>query len=296
MMALNLFQLFRGEWLKIAGNRWVVIFLIWIFPAAMLLVGVAAILFALLTEDFREAQRLTGVAPWNESLLSTWDIVNNQIGRWVILAFTANIFAGEYTHGTWKNLIIHRRRVTLIINKFVTLAVFVTAAFVAVSIINGIASGILASILDIDYGLSNAGAVMGEFIKDYLLQMFITLTGTFIVASFAALAAMITRNVLASVIVGVIINMVETVGVVFFFGLVDWLLKINLFELYRYLPTYSLENINSWIGFSRGLDTSFAGQEYIAPSLEMSLLVVVLWAFGLVALTAYLFQRQDISS
>lgn len=289
-------NLFYGEWRKITGNRWVTAFLIWIFPASMALLAVGAIVIALLSEDFRTAQRLAGVAPWHESLLETWLLVNNQVGRWVILAFTANIFAGEYQHGTWKNLTIHRRRETLILNKFVTLAVFVTFAFLLVSIMNGIGSGILAAILDINYGLSAAGDVAGDFLREYALQMFTTLTGVFIIAAFAALAAMITKNILASVIVGIIINIAETVGIIFFFGLVKWLLKIDLFGLYIYLPTFNLENIGSWIRTNTPLPIMFEDQAYTAPTLAGSLLIVALWAFGLVAVTAYLFRRQDITT
>lgn len=289
-------SLFHAEWQKITGNRWVTSFLIWIFPVATLFIAGGAVVVALLSEDYRSALRATGVYPWDKSLLTTWPIVNNYFGRWIILAFTANIFAGEYQHGTWKNLTIHRQRPALIVNKFVALAVFVTFAFTLVSLINGIGSGILANIVGVDYGLSTAGDVMGDFLREYGINMFTTLAGTFVVAAFAALAAMITKNILASVIVGIIFNIAETVGIIFFFGLVNWILKINLFGLYIYLPTYNLENIASWIRADSGLPATFAEHTYTAPTLAGSLFIIAAWAFGLVAVTAYLFQRQDITT
>jgi hypothetical protein len=40
-------DMFRAEWLKIAGNRWVAGCLVWIFPiGAAVLVVVAALIFA----------------------------------------------------------------------------------------------------------------------------------------------------------------------------------------------------------------------------------------------------------
>ena len=181
-----MYQLFRAEWEKIAGNRWNTAFFIWIFPAGVSLFVLGAIFFALGSSEFREA---VPIGHWDVNFLLTWNVTNTPFARWAILAFTAFVFVAEYKSGTWKNLTILRPRSVLILNKFMTLTAYVTLAFMMMSVIHGIGAGIVADIVGTDYGLATMGDKMGGFLEDYALQMFLALTGTFIMAAFAALAA-----------------------------------------------------------------------------------------------------------
>ena len=291
-----MYQLFRAEWEKIAGNRWNTAFFIWIFPTGITLFVVGAIMLTLFSSDFRDGQVESGIANWDENFLMTWDVVNFPVARWVILAFTAFVFAGEYKSGTWKNLTILRPRIMLIVNKFITLAIFVTFALVLMSVIHGIGAGIVAGMLDIDYGLSTIGEKMGTFLGDYSLQMFIALTGTFIMASFAAMAAMITKNNIASIAVAAGINFVEGGLILVLFGLIDWLFNIALYPIYHYLPTYNLLNITWWIENGQGINTELGGTVLTAPTLAGSAVIILCWVVGLVGMTTYFFNRQDITS
>lgn len=283
--------MFYGEWQKIAGNRWAVSFLIWIFPAAALLVMTGAVLLALFSQDFRTAQLELGINPWNVTLIESWQPVSNEFGRWIIIAFAAFVFAGEYQHGTWKNLITRRSRIRLILNKFLTFSVFVLVAMLLMSIILGIGPGIVAAILGIDYGLGSAGDVMGEFLRDYILQMFVVLTIAFIAACYAAIAAMYTKNVLSSVILGVLLTIAEN-GLLAFIGLIQWLFNIDLLFIYQFTPTYNLANISSWI--TSGVGHGVFGDQLPILSLEQSLLIMVVLVAGLISLAVFAFQRQDI--
>lgn len=283
--------MFYGEWQKIAGNRWAVSFLIWIFPAAALLVMTGAVLLALFSQDFRTAQLELGINPWNVTLIESWQPVSNEFGRWIIIAFAAFVFAGEYQHGTWKNLITRRSRIRLILNKFLTFSVFVLVAMLLMSIILGIGPGIVAAILGIDYGLGSAGDVMGEFLRDYILQMFVVLTIAFIAACYAAIAAMYTKNVLSSVILGVLLTIAEN-GLLAFIGLIQWLFNIDLLFIYQFTPTYNLANISSWI--TSGVGHGVFGDHLPILSLEQSLLIMVVLVIGLISLAVFAFQRQDI--
>jgi hypothetical protein len=289
-------SLFRGEWLKIAGNRWATSFLMWIFPVGMAIISFIAILLALFSDDYAESQRLLGIDPWNETMLSTWQVINNIVGRWIIIAFTAVVFATEYRHGTWKNLITRRSRVTLIVNKYVTVSVFVTVAAVLFSVVAFLGAGAVAVILDIDYGLSNFGDVLPQFLEDYGLQMFTTLAATFISATFAAFAAMLAKNIMASVIVGILLYMLEYVGFFILMGLLSGFLNIDISPVYQFLPSYNLDNITSWVVNGEGLLVSLLEQDYTAHPLGLSLLIVAVWVVLMVSLTVYAFYRQDIST
>lgn len=290
-------SMFRAEWLKISGNRWTVAFLIWVFPIGALILMASAVLIALLSPGFRTEQQMMGIDPWHITLVKAWEIINNPIiGRPAILIFTAIVFAGEYQNGTWKNLIPLRTRVALILNKFVTLAVFITLSFVLMTMIVGVGTGIVAAVMDMDYGLGTVGPVMGDFLGEYFLQMFYVLTSTFIVSCFAALAAMLTRSVVAASIVAILAYFFETLGVILFFLLVDLVTGLELYQIYRFLPSFNLENIMSWARSGDGLPFVIGEVDYGVLSLEASILIVIAWAVALIALTIWRFQRQDITT
>lgn len=290
-------SMFRAEWLKISGNRWTVAFLIWVFPIGALILMASAVLIALLSPGFRAEQQMLGIDPWYITLVKAWEIINNPvIGRPVILIFTAIVFAGEYQNGTWKNLIPLRTRVALILNKFVTLAVFITVSFVLMTIIVTIGTGVVAAVLDIDYGLGSAGPVVSDFLGQYFLQMFYVMMSTFIVSCFAALAAMMTRSVVAASIVAMIAYFFEALGVILFFLLVDLVTGLKLYGVYRFLPSFNLENIMSWVREDKGLLFVIGEVDYGIMSLAGSLLIVIAWVVALIALTIWRFQRQDITT
>jgi hypothetical protein len=284
-------SLFRAEWEKIAGNRWAVAFLVWIFPMGMLVFLGGVIVITLLSEDFRAAQTTLGIAPWNVTILDTWKFLNTEMMRYVIVIFSAIVFAGEYQYGTWKNLIPRRSRLVLILNKLLILGVFVTIAFVATTIISGIGTGIVAGMLGINYGPFD-GETIRQFAGEYLFQMVITLSASLIAATYAAIAAMITRNIVASGIVGILITLAEQATLVLIW-LIYTLLKINALLLYQLTPGYNLANISTWVQFN----TAYQPISALKPlSLASSVTIVALIAVGLIGLTVYLFRRQDITT
>lgn len=286
--------MFYAEWQKITGNRWVTAFLIWIFPISALFIMAGALLFALLSNDFVRAQQQLGILPWHETMVNAWQFVNNELGRWIIVAFTAFVFAGEYTNGTWKNLTTRRTRLRLIANKFITTGVFVVSALVLMTVILTIGTGLVAGVIEVDYGLSDAGRVLGDFLGEYLTQTFLVLSITLIAASYAALAAMVTKNVFASVIVGVLVTVGES-GVLVLIALARGLLNIDLMWFYQLTPSFNLANISNWINNNAPF-VPFNPDEMATYSLETSLLLVVLWAAVFISLTFFLFYRQDIST
>lgn len=54
--------------------------------------------------------------------LLPWTVINSIITRMILVAFAADVFAGEYQRSMWKNLLPRRRRTTYILMKFFTMS------------------------------------------------------------------------------------------------------------------------------------------------------------------------------
>jgi hypothetical protein len=286
-------SLFRSEWMKIAGNRRSTALLMWVFPVVSLIIVVLTILMALLSEGYRMVLAASEPTPWTSAFMFWWEVFNSQFGRLVMLPFTAIVFAGEYQYGTWRNLIPLRRRSSLILNKFLVLGAFVVASFTATSLIFGFGAGvILQEIAGVNYGPPLTGPVLAEFAGDYTLQMAITFTITLISAGYTALAAIYTGNILASVLIGVMFNLVEY-GILIPIAMARAWLDVDLTWLYQLTPGYNLANISSWVTQGGGFSMF---ETLPAFSLPLSLLVTALWIVGLMGGTVMLFRRQDITA
>jgi len=294
-------DLFRAEWLKIAGNRWVAGCLVWIFPLGALafLLVVGAIL--LLSSSARQGFRQDEAALWTEQAIGVWSFPNNPLGRLILLGFTAVVFAGEYQWGTWKNIVPRNRRFSLVVVKFAALGVFVVLAFALMSVLWALGWGVLTRIAGTPYGPRVTTDVIRDFAGDYVLAASLAFTSTIIAAGYAALAGMLTRSILGGVIVGFAVTFAENLSIVVLL-LIGWFLDIPKAVLaYRFTPGYNLLNVASWIsekapGVVRPYENGAHSEIVLSDSLEFSVLVLAVWVVGLVLLTGLLFRRQDITS
>jgi ABC-2 type transport system permease protein len=296
-------DLFRAEWLKIAGNRWVSGCLIWIFPIVAFGAVVVLALILSLSSSARDGFRNDNSPLWTESAMTVWNVPNNPVGRLILLGFTAVVFAGEYQWQTWKNIVPRNRRAPLILIKFFALGVFVVVAFLLMSLIWTLGVGLLSQIVGVSYGPKITGDVLSDFAGDYALTVGLAFTSTLIAAGYAALAAMLTRSILGGVLVGFALTFAESLSIVALI-LIGTLLEIpRIVNLYRLTPGYNLLNVASWINDKVALNMDVevkSGVKYVkyvlSDSLTFSMVVLAVWVFGLIALTAYLFRRQDITS
>ena len=239
-------NLFRAEWTKIVGNRWVAGCLVWVFPvgavAFVLVMGLIMALSSTAREGFFEAPM-----QWTEQAVAVWSIPNNPLGRLVLLGFTAVVFAGEYQWQTWKNVVPRNRRSLLILFKFLALGAFIVLAFVLMSILWTLGIGLLSQIAGVPYGPSLDGEVLADFAGDYALAAALAFTSTLIAAGYAALAGMLTRSILGGVLVGFAVTFLENLSIAGL-ALIGYLLDIpRIVHLYRLTPGYNLLNVASWI-------------------------------------------------
>jgi ABC-type transport system involved in multi-copper enzyme maturation permease subunit len=298
-------HLFRAEWRKVIGNRWVVGTLLWIFPAGTFGILAIMILIALLAPpEIRGNFGLagdTGSAPfggpisWTSAMIGAWNPPTQIYGRFILIAFTAVIFAGEYQWGTWKNVLARNRRASIIVTKFVTLGVFVVLSFTATSLIAGIGLAIPVRIAGGSYGPAVSADVLKDFLGDYFIQAFNAFAATILAANYAALAAMVTRSILGSIMAGIGMLLLEMLSL----GILSLLAYLfnapRIVALFRWTPTYNLSNIVTWVKEQEPV-FAFLTEQNTNNSPELSILVLLLWVVGLVAITTYLFQRQDITT
>jgi ABC-2 type transport system permease protein len=284
-------HLFRAEWLKIAGNRYNALLLVWIYPLSALLVLALAHL-ALLFPEARAGAALS-TANWQQTSLGVFQIVNSELGRFLFIAFAATTFAGEYQYGTWKNLIPRQQRTALILMKFVAVVAFTLFGIVLATLIAGV--------LIYTWGLA-AGATItttlttDEFVRSYLIELTVTACIVLFASGFAAIGGMITRSIIGSVVVGLLFVLGEQGVLVATMIIRQFIPSLTGILQAAFLTTnYNLANVTSWIRLERGfIYPSMSLEQITAPSLETSLLLLLVWVVVLVGGVVLLFRRQDI--
>ena len=288
-------KLFRAEWRKIVGNRWATGCMIWIFPALAVLGIALALLAAVLSSDFQTSLK-DGPATWTETAVIAWLIPINPLGRLLLIGFTAVLFAGEYQWNTWKVIVPRSQRVPLILVKFFAVAVFVVFAFALMSILLTAGIGLVSAVVGASYGPDINGDVLRDFAEDYSLNMLAAFLTTILAAGFAALAAMITRSSLGSAVIGIVVTLGENF-LVLPLSLIAGLLNADIFQhLFRFTPGYNLNRIMAFLFGEVPEGLELQSGKIIHDGQLFSEAVLVVWVVGLVALTAYLFQRQDVTN
>jgi hypothetical protein len=288
-------NLFRAEWDKIASNRITVGALVWVFPITTLVISLLAIVGLLLSESFRETQIMQGVYTWDESFLFLWQVLNSEISRFTVVIFAAIVFAGEFQNGTWKQLITRQTRTRIIVHKFLVLTVFVTVAFISATVIYGIANGLVAAGLGLDWG-AFSGERLVTFLGDYLMQVAVTLSATLIATGYAAVAAILTQNVVAAAITGVLFTLAEQATLVLI-SLINGLFGVDISGLYQLMPSYNLSNVLVWQRTGSGFQPFGPDSALSTPlPLAVSVVIILVWLIGLGWLTVNRFRQADLTT
>ena len=118
-----------AEALKLRRHRatWL---LVWIFPI-LVLIGYSIGIIAQSLQNNPPAQAAPDLARWLDNAADFWDATSSGLVRMLAGAFIAVVFAGEYGWNTWKLIVPHRSRTTLIAAKYVVALALLYAAFVA---------------------------------------------------------------------------------------------------------------------------------------------------------------------
>jgi hypothetical protein len=290
-------SLLRAEWRKTVGNRWVTGLLVWIFPLGALGLTLLAGLIALLSSGMRELI-LANPMNWTSQATSAIGFFNNQLGRTFMIALSVVVFAGEYQWGTWKNIIPRRRRTSLILAKVVTLALLYLAAMLAMVFFWTVGQVVIVLLLGGQVIPALSGAVLLAFAGDLLAQGAIVYLAVLVIAGQAALVAMVVRSILAGMLVGIGITLVEPIFMavsVVVAGILDapWMTLPM-----RIMPLYNFDNLTAWAtGGGPAMAADLAAQAGVViddPPLY-SAVVILVWVAALGGLMLFLFDRQDIT-
>jgi len=293
-------SLFRAEWQKIIGNVRAITFLVWVYPLVALIFVLLINGLGVLLSEFTRELVVENPPLWTRRLLDVWALFNrfpeNVLIRMPFLAFTAVLFAGEYQWGTWKNIIPRRRRTALILTKFLALGLLILVALTLTSLVWWAGGWLSAALVGLPYGPEVNADVVANFARTYLLEAAVTFVATLILAAYAALFAMASRSILASLLLSIGVGIVEFASALILILVGQAFNRPHLVNVYAATPTYNLTNISSWISEGIGSSASNLPGFTAVLSLPQSIMIVGLWVAGLVTLTAVLFQRQDITS
>ena len=289
-----------AEWRKLLGHTKAISFLVWIYPVGALVI---VVLFEILPGLFIASVRdLAAASPpmWTEDLLTIWNAMNGfpegTFLRMPFLGFIAIAFAGEYQWGTWKNILPRQSRTALILSKFFILGLLILLSLLLTSLIITGSGWLTAVLLNLPYGPALSELDLAAFLQEAVMQILVTFAGTLIVAAYAALIAMYSGSIMASLLLSVGISIVEFAASLILLIVSQALQRPDMVNALVVTPTYNLENIRSWVVEGAGSTLGgFPGLTAV-PSLAISLLIVVLWLVGLLGLTAVVFRRQDITT
>jgi ABC-type transport system involved in multi-copper enzyme maturation permease subunit len=278
-----------AEALKLRRHRatWL---LVWIFPI-LVLVGFTIAIIAQMVQNSPPPTRAVELSRWLDNASDFWDATSSGLVRMLAGAFIAVVFAGEYGWNTWKLIVPHRSRTTLIAAKYVVSLALLYAAFLAAALLwtgmdwlrnvvagNPIPEGVTLGAL--------AQAHWGGFLGGLPTVLF-----TVALVSFFAI---LTRSTVAALVIGIVVVTLEQLFRAF--GPILSMYMPGFIDiLYQVLPGYHLANLSEWATRGRAEQVPFPSGEVVAYDWPVSLAIVAAWTIAFVALTFLRFRRQDIN-
>ena len=263
--------------------------LVWVWPLLVLVIGMIAIGVGIAQGGSNSEGNATA-AGWLANKTGFWNVPAHAFGRYLIGAFIAVVFAGEYGWNTWKLIVPHRSRSTLIAAKYVAALMLVTIGFASAAFL----FNAMAWMIDVVLGNPVPdGVTAGAIARAHGLGAAAAIAPVLITVAYVSLAAILTRSSVAALVIGLVATTVDQV----FRGLAPMLepyapLLVNL--LYPVLPGYHTANIANWLSTGEVLEVPFAAGPFSTP-VGASIGVWAAWTAVLVALTFWSFRRQDIN-
>lgn len=279
-----------AEFLKFRRHRatWS---LVWIFPIGIVVIYAIGIAVQLARGSPPEEDP-NSAALWVQNAASFWNAPTNGLVRYLVAAFTAVVFAGEYGWNTWKLIVPHRPRASLIGAKYVAVIVLLYAAFVAAALLmtgmrwlEDVATGD-----PIPDGIGFAALAWAHW-----QGLVATLPAVLLTVAYASVAAILAGSTTAAIVIGIVVTTLEELFRSFGSALAYTVPGAE--ALYQVVPGYHVANLATWIqhGQARLLQLPFPSGNAMGWGWEASLAVVAAWVVGLVALTFYRFGRQDLN-
>lgn len=275
----------RAETFKAYQNRWLVGFTIYLFPLGAF-AGLALLAVILLAGG---NVPMDGVL-WTEQVVMTLLLPNNFIGQILFLAFTATLFAGESAWNTWKAILPRNRRAWILLSKFIVVALSVFLAMNLMALVTFFGVFALSLLAGEPFQPTIFSAETASFLGDYLATLVSVFGTMMIAATYAALAALITRSVVGGTIAGAILTILDSLSLPILMLMEVITGTEGFVQAYRVMPSFHTSNLHSWIE----LGTGMAPEGLTAPAAWVSVLALLTWIGAGVALSLWWFQRRDV--
>jgi ABC-2 type transport system permease protein len=277
----------RAEALKMRRHRatWL---MVWVYPIVITLLVIAFLIHGLIAAAPDGPATAQPAAAWVHDSALIWKAPASSFGRFLIAGFTALVFAGEYGWNTWKLVIPARARWQLIAAKWAVVFGFTLLAVIAADAI-GLIGDWLTSLQD---GSMPAGVTIGAIVLAHAAACGHALLPIAYTIAFAALFAILTRSILAALILSIAMIVVE--GLLPLLALFAYAHAPALtLALVKGLPLYHLSNLMDWSNGS-GLMLPL-GPTIVQVAWGTSLAVVLAWIAAAGAGTMLSFMRQDLN-
>ncbi|HTU09286.1 MAG TPA: ABC transporter permease [Allosphingosinicella sp.] len=261
--------------------------LVWSWP-----IGVALILTLAIAIQVAKGEvgRVESLASWIDDAADFWNIPLDPLGRYLSGAFVAVVFAGEYGWNTWKLIVPHRARHSLIAAKYVVAIALLICGFT----LGAAMFNLLNWLKDLATGTPiPAGITAGALLKAHGTAALAALAPMLLTTAYVSLAAILTRSTVAALVIGLVVTTLEQLFRVYA-PVFETFAPGLIGGLYQILPGYHLANLGQWIAEGRALTVPFPSGPFSMAPLA-SLAIVAAWTIGLVALTFRAFRRQDIN-
>lgn len=261
--------------------------LVWIWPLGVIFILTVAIIVQVAKG---EVGRPESVAGWIDDAADFWQVAAEPMGRYLICAFVAVMFAGEYGWNTWKLIVPHRARNSLIAAKYVVALALLICGFA----LGAFLFNLLNWFKDLATGTPiPAGITAGALLKAHGLAFLAALASILFTAAYASLAAILTRSTIAALVIGLVLTTVE--GLFRFFApMLEPYAPGLIGGLYQVLPGYHLASLAKWLTEGQVLIVPFpSGPFSMMPGASAA--IVAAWTVLLVLLTFRVFRRQDIN-
>jgi ABC-type transport system involved in multi-copper enzyme maturation permease subunit len=261
-------------------------FLVWLFPIGitiLMVVTIGAGLAGLDPPDQPSAHR------WLEDATLIWFLPSNPVGRYLISAFVAVLFAGEYGWNTWKLVVPHRRRASLIAAKYALAIILIAISFASTALL-ATALGFADDLLTGD--TIPAGITAAAIWKEQSTAALAAIAPVLIAIGYASLAGVLTRSTIAALVIAIVATTIEQMisnfgpALSLYFPSIVW-------PLYHVLPGHHIMNLTEFIREGAALRREFPGGRVVDLSWTTSLAVLVAWLVALWGATFAAFRRQD---
>ena len=275
-------SLLRAESLKIGGNRKVVWPLVWIYP-------IGALLVLLIVGGVQVWQEANGgamvggpktVEGWLDDYGGIWSAPASV--RFLMIAFAAVVFGGEYGWNTWKLVAPHRGRTELMLSKHLSTIGWLMAGYVVMAVVWVLGVTVIGLLLgDPPRGVP-FGAVLGGQGEGALFALLTTA----LTVALTAVLVVATRSTVGALVIGIVLTVAEPLIVPRLAQIDDLFLRLS--------PGMALGNLQSWIFNGQAL-TLPTPDGLVSDSWVFSLTVVLAWTAALAGLSVALFRRQDLN-